>query len=121
MSGDTAKTCDKDVLTPELHALAASLSAVQAQGVADYAPKVDDLIASDCRDINRIQQILDGVLDFAGHPHGLALFRRLCRHLWHLDQQAAADYAQIYREYWDPEDERPWQQIPGPSRADLGR
>lgn len=121
MSRDTAESCEGDALTSELRALAASLSAVQAQGVADYAPIVDDLIASDCRDVNRIEQILDGVLDFAGHPHGLALFRRLCRHLWHLDQQAAADYVQIYRACWDPEDERPWQQLPGPSRADAGR
>jgi hypothetical protein len=97
------------------------LSAAQAQGAAAYTPIVDDLIASDCRDINRIQQILDGVLDFAGHPHGLTLFRRLCRHLWHLDRQAAVDYVQIYRACWDPEDERPWQQTPGPNRADVGR
>ena len=121
MSRNTAKSCKEDVLTSELRALASSLSAVQAHGVADYSLMVDDLIARDCRDINRIQQVLDGVLDFAGHPHGLALFRRLCRHLWHLDQQAAADYVQIYRACWDPEGERPWQQMPGPSRADVER
>ena len=75
MSRDTAKICEAGTLTSEIRALAASLSAVQAQAVADFTSIVEDLIASDCRDINRIQQILDGVLDFAGHPHGLESLR----------------------------------------------
>ncbi|GDY15088.1 hypothetical protein LBMAG53_39660 [Planctomycetota bacterium] len=94
---------------------------MQAQGVAAYTTVVDDLIASGCKDVDTIARTLDGLLDFAGHHQGLALYRRLCRHLWDIDQQAAATYVQFYREFWDPEDERPWKQTPVPKREGAGR
>lgn len=34
----------------------------------------------------------------------LALYKRLCRHLWDLDPTRAAAYVHAYRELWDSEE-----------------
>ena len=105
-------------VSPSLHALAASVMELQQQGVVLYTPIVNSLIAEDCRDLGRIEQTLDGLLDFACHPDGVQLYRRLCRQLWVIDPASAASYAQSYRDLWDPDDERPWAQI---QSCDMGR
>jgi hypothetical protein len=74
----------------------------------EWEPIVQEHIASGCRDVEVMQRTLDWVLDCAGHPQGVTLYRRLCRHLWAVDQQAAARAVLAYREMWDPDEERPW-------------
>lgn len=97
-------------VSPSFHALAASMMELQQQGVGLYTPIVNSLLAEKCRDLGRIEGTLDGLLDFARHPDGIQLYRRLCRHLWVIDPALAANYAQSYRAWWDPDDERPWAQ-----------
>jgi hypothetical protein len=50
--------------------------------------------------VARIERVLDGLLDVACLPAGLELYRRLCRHLWFIDQCRAAFYVRSYQELW---------------------
>ena len=59
----------------------------------------DDLLRPRQRGV--AQQALDHLLDCACVPEGLALFKTLCRHYWHINTQATADYVSAYREMWD--------------------
>ncbi len=83
--------------------LAESLRRIQERGVACYTPVVQSIIASRSRDARYIQHTLDGLLDFACHPGGLALFKSLCRYYSTLDPAATVDYINYYREMWDSE------------------
>lgn len=121
MSRDTPDRYGESALPFAVHTLIDSITTLQAQGAAAYASIVDDLIADNSYDVNTIKRTLDGLLDFAGNHQGLALYRRLCRHLWDIDQQAAAAYVQFYREFWDPANERPWNQLPVQTREEEGR
>ena len=71
------------------------------QGVAQYLPIVDSIIASRCRDVNQIEHTLDYLLDFCAHDSGVSLFRRLCRYYWDIDPVGTAIYVNHYREMWD--------------------
>lgn len=102
------RTPSDDGIPPSLRSLAEELVEVQRQGVECYTGIVNALIAENCRDLQQIEQTLDGLLGFACHPDGVQLYRRLCRHLWAMNPAAAAQYVQFYREAWDPDDERPW-------------
>ena len=80
--------------------LAAGLRELQEAAVIQYTPIVESIIATRGRDVRHIEQILDGLLDFACHPAGLLLYRRLCRHYWDIDPAATVAYVNAYREMW---------------------
>lgn len=82
-------------------ALVAQMEVLNRRAEQEYSPIVEEILRSGVRDIRQIEQTLDGLLDFCGHPPVLALYRRLCRHYWEIDPAAAADYVRSYRERWD--------------------
>lgn len=81
--------------------LIAPLHDLQRQKAVAYAPIVQNLLRSRSRDEKQIEQALDHLLDCACIPEGLALFKALCRHYWHINPKATAEYVSIYREMWD--------------------
>lgn len=87
----------------ELMRLTAEVQALREQGIAELALMVQELVGSGSRDVQSIEHTLDQLLDLAGLPEGLALFKALCRHYWALDPQATAGYVHAYREMWDDE------------------
>jgi hypothetical protein len=80
------------------------LRGLQELGVAQFTPIVETILRTRCRDVRHIEHTLDYLLDFACHPAGLLLYRRLCRHYWDIDPAATAAYIQSYREMWDSQD-----------------
>jgi hypothetical protein len=90
-------------LLAQLQTLTADLQALREQSIVALTPTVQDLVRNGSRDVQRIEHTLDQLLDVACLPEGLALFNALCRHYWTLDQQATADYVNIYRKRWDDE------------------
>ena len=86
---------------PDLTALASRIQELNQRAAREYAPLVEDLLRSGSRDVRRIEQTLDGLLDFCGYDPVLMLYRRLCRHYWDIDPAAAARYVRFYREMWD--------------------
>ena len=81
-----------------------NLRGLQQLGVAQFTPVVETILRTRSRDVRHIEHTLDYLLDFACHPAGLLLYRRLCRHYWDIDPAATAAYVQYYREMWDSED-----------------
>jgi hypothetical protein len=73
------------------------------QSVVEIAPQVRTLVDSGSRDGRLIERTLDRLLDSACIPEGLALFKTLCRHYWHINPGAAAAYVHAYRQMWDAE------------------
>lgn len=68
-----------------------------------YSPLVESILTTGNKDVNHICYTLDGILDFCFDEQMLQLYRRLCRYLMGIDQQAAVDYVNDYREMWDEE------------------
>ena len=81
----------------------AALQTLREHAIEALTPIVQELVHRGSRDVQRIEQTLDQLLDHACLPDGLALFKALCRHYWTLDPQAAASYVNAYREMWDEE------------------
>lgn len=91
-------------LLAELSATIAPLQAIHQQAVQALAPTVQEVVRSGDRDASSIERTLDQLLNHAGTPEGLALFKTLCRHYWTLDPQATASYIHAYREIWEADD-----------------
>ena len=90
-----------DETMEHIAALAARSADLQREAATHYGPEVAAIISSGCRDVQRIERTLDGLLDFAADEACLRLFRRLCRHYWTVDPAATACYVHAYREMWD--------------------
>ena len=84
---------------------AESLRDLQRQAAQQYQPVVDDILRSRSRDTERIEYVLDRLLDFCGDEDVLQMYRKLCRHYWDIDPAAAAYYVNAYREYWDSDEQ----------------
>ena len=94
-----------DDLLADISTIAKQMQAIHSQAVVEYSPIVEDLIRSNCRDEYRIELTLDYLLDFAGDERILNLYRKLCRHLYTLNSQAAAEYIQFWKEQYDEDEE----------------
>lgn len=81
--------------------IAAELPRLYREAACQYGMEVEAIFQSGSRDVARIKQTLDGLLDFAADRDCLELFRRLCRHYWDIDPAATAEYVHAYREMWD--------------------
>lgn len=94
-----------DELVEAVRPLAAQMSALYDDARCRYAPVVDSIVNGRCRDAKRIEQVLDGLLDFGDDEDILLLYKRLCRHYWTIDQVAAAEYVMLYRSHWCSDDD----------------
>ena len=98
-------------LVEAVRPLAQQISAMYEDALRRYEPEVDHIVRSGSRDVARIEQILDRLLDFGDDEACLRLYKRLCRHYWTIDKVATAEYVMIYRKMWaeqgttDPERE----------------
>lgn len=73
------------------------------QAFVQYEPLVKNMIASQTKDVNHICYTMDFMLDFCFDDKMLQLYRKLCRYLYSIDENAAIDYVNAYREMWDEE------------------
>lgn len=92
-----------DDATQVIRTLAGSMRDLQQQAAQQYLPVADDILRKASRDVWHIEHTLDRLLDFCGCEPVLEMYKRLCRHYWDIDPEAAAYYVSAYREYWDSE------------------
>jgi hypothetical protein len=73
------------------------------QAEKQYAPEVEDILRTQCRDPQRIEHLLDGILDFGFDAAMVRLYKKLCRYYFEIDRRATASYVYAYRDMWDEE------------------
>jgi hypothetical protein len=71
------------------------------QAEQQYVPEVEDVLRTQCRDPNRVERLLDGIIDFCFDPAMLRLYKKLCRYYFTIDPGATVSYVNAYREMWD--------------------
>lgn len=92
-----------DTLYKNVRALVKQMQGLARQAHAEYSREVEAVIVSGSRDPQRIERLLDGILDFCFDPEMLQLFKKLCRHYYAIDPAATARYVYAYRDMWDSE------------------
>ena len=94
-----------DDLVRSISELAKARNQLAHQAEQQYAPEVEDVLRTQCRDPRRIERLLDGILDFCFDPAMLCLYKKLCRYYFEIDPRATASYVYAYRDMWDDEGE----------------
>ena len=75
------------------------------QAEQQYSFEVESILRDQCREPQRIERLLDGMLDFCFDDEMLRLYKRLCRYYFKVDKEATVSYVYAYREMWDEEDD----------------
>lgn len=103
MSKDSSK--NERFLIQEVSSMIESIQPQIRQNLSLLTNQVDVLIKGRERDDDRIQRLLDSLLDYAGMcDEGLVLFKRLCRYYYDINPQVTADYIGIYRDLYGSEE-----------------
>ncbi|MBW6474416.1 MAG: hypothetical protein K0B14_14920 [Anaerolineaceae bacterium] len=84
-------------------AVAQQQLARQAEQV--YSVEVEAILRDQCCEPQRIECLLDWMLDFCFDDGMLRLFKKLCRYYFKIDPMATASYVYAYREMWDEEED----------------
>ncbi len=77
-----------------------------------YAVEVERILSTQSRDTKRIEQLLDGMLDFGFDPRITQLYKKLCRYYFEIDSRATVSYVHAYRDLWDEEEK--WRGVTRP-------
>jgi hypothetical protein len=95
-----------DDLVRSIDELAKARNQLARQAEQQYAPAVEDVLRAQCCDTNRIERLLDGILDFCFDFAMLRLYKKLCRHYLTIDPETTVSYVNAYREMWDEGERR---------------
>jgi hypothetical protein len=92
-----------DDLVQSIGEIARASCRLARQAEKQYAPEVEDVLRTRCRDPRRIEHLLDGMLDFGFDAAMVRLYKKLCRYYFEIDPRATASYVYAYRDMWDEE------------------
>jgi hypothetical protein len=93
----------KDDLVTAIVELASKGNQLARHAEQLYTVEVEAILRERCRDPQRIEHTLDGILDFCFDPALLGLYKKLCCYYFKIDPEATASYIYLYREMWDEE------------------
>ena len=75
------------------------------QAEQQYSFEVEAILQEKYPDSQRIEYLLDRMLDFCFDDEILRLYKKLCRYYYKIDPVATASYVYTYREMWDEEED----------------
>ena len=81
--------------------LAVAQQQLARQAEQQYSLEVNSILRDQCCEPQRIECLLDGMLDFCFDDEMLRLYKKLCRYYFKIDQEATVSYVNAYCEMWD--------------------
>jgi hypothetical protein len=100
---ESSKVKRKESQHKELFDMIGELVELQKRALLVYEPEVESILRTGSRDVRRIEQALDNLLNIANYDPALELFKQLCRHYLQIDPQATASFVYAYRDLWGDE------------------
>jgi hypothetical protein len=107
----------KDDFVKRIGELAKVTHELARDAVHQYSAEVEAILKAQSRDSGRIERCLDGMLDFCFDHGMLVLYKKLCRHYFDIDPEAAASYVHAYREMWDEQEPGKRDQLPSTKKG----
>ena len=87
----------------EVRPIALSIQRLAKQASQQYSLEVDAVIREQSRNRQRIEHLLDGMLDFCFDKGMLILYKKLCWYYFSIAPDATVSYIYAYRDLWDTE------------------
>ncbi|WP_273225280.1 hypothetical protein [Geosporobacter ferrireducens] len=92
-----------DILSREIMEMVETRNILASRALEYFEPEVHEIIESRCCDKQKIEELLDRLLDYCFNEQILLLYRKLCRYYYQIDPAATVGYVNAYRDMWDCE------------------
>jgi len=74
-----------------------------------YSALVDAIIHDQIADEKKIEQIMDGLLDFGDEVRFIDIYRKLCRHIYYHYPQMVGEHVALFRVQFETAEDYDWQ------------
>ncbi len=92
-------------LVKSIGQIAESMQTLARRADRDFTLEVGAILEGQSRDPQRIEHLLDRMLDFCFDERILVLYKKVCRYYYRMDPSATASYVYAYRDLWDEDEE----------------
>ncbi len=82
-----------------------ALNKLTDQALVQYTALVDSAVAGHITDERELERIMDGLLDFGDDERFLAIYKRLCRHIFYKHPQMVGEHIYLWRMQFGTKDE----------------
>lgn len=87
---------DKDLLK-SVEEFALQIKHLRDQAYKQYSSLVQQTLREQITDIQSIEKIMDGLLDFCDEERFIEIYRQLCRHVYHKYPELVGEHIAIFR------------------------
>ena len=88
---------DRNEIWSEINALLTKFEEQKKQIYVHYQSLVTAVLANQITSEREIEAIMDGLLDFCDDEKFLALYKTLCRHVYHQYPQLVGEHVNLFR------------------------
>lgn len=92
-----------DILSKEIMEMLETRNTLANRALECLEPEVHEIVGSRCCNKQKIEELLDRLLDYCFNEQILFLYRKLCRYYNQIDPAATVGYVNAYRDMWDCE------------------
>lgn len=82
----------------EIAELALRIKEIQAQGIGLYSKLADEIVCDHIADPQRIELIMDGLMDFIYDEQYQSLYKRICMHVHQRHPQLVEEHIAMFKE-----------------------
>lgn len=82
------------------------ISALRDVAYSQYSALVNQVLNDQITDERRLEQIMDGLVDFCDEERFLALYRSLCRHIYYRYPQLVGEHVALFRAQFETNPEK---------------
>ena len=70
-----------------------------------YSYLVDAVVSDQIADAKRVEQIMDGLLDFCDEERFIEIYRKLCRHVYYHYPELVGEHVALFRALFETADD----------------
>ena len=82
------------------------ISALRDAAYSQYSALVNQVLNDQITDERKLEQIMDGLVDFCDEERFLALYRSLCRHIYYRYPQLVGEHVALFRAQFETNPEK---------------
>lgn len=95
---------DAYALTEDIKQIAAEINQLTSRAYVQYSSLVNGVLNDQITDVESIERIMDGLVDFSNDPRFLEIYKDLCRHIYYRYPQLVGEHVALFRLQFEEND-----------------
>lgn len=96
---------ENDEVYKQIRSIAEQINAIQDSAYSQYRVLADNVVNDRITDIKDVERIMDGLCDFGDDVRFIALYRKVCRHIYYHYPELVGEHIALFRAQWMTKDD----------------